>query len=75
MLKSFEYATPAEKITQIKALAKDNAAITVLPEYEGVARVIIESEDHKTINTFKIYLGKEQPEPADDASRDLPVIS
>lgn len=73
VLKSFEYATPAEKITQIKALAKDNAAITVLPEYEGVARVIIESEDHKTINTFKIYLGKEQPEPADDASRDLPV--
>ena len=72
-LNSWEYSTPAEKIAQLEAASRDNAAVTILPEYEGIARVIVQSEDHETINTFKIYLGKNQPDPANDAARDVPV--
>lgn len=72
-LSAWEYSTSAEKIAQLEAISRENAAVTILPEYEGVARVIVESEDHEMINTFKVYLGKNQPDPADDAARDVPV--
>lgn len=70
-LANWTYSTPAEAVAQIEAATRENAAFTVLPEYEGVARVIVESEDHATTNTFTIRLGENQPAPADDASRDV----
>ena len=62
-------ATPAEALTagswnvaekavqEVVPEGKDNAAVTVLPAKDNVVKVLIESEDHKTRNTFVINLG------------------
>lgn len=49
----------------------DNAAVTYIPPYENAAKLIIESEDHSTRNTFTINLGADvsSGDAADD-SRD-----
>ncbi|XCB30724.1 glycoside hydrolase family 2 TIM barrel-domain containing protein [Arcanobacterium hippocoleae] len=70
-LSSWKYMTPAEKIAALDYTAKDNAAVTLLPEYAGVVRLIVEAEDHKARNTFQIFLGQDQPLADDDASRDV----
>ena len=56
----------AEKAVQeVVPEGKDNAAVTVLPAKDNVVKVLIESEDHKTRNTFVINLGV--VDPADDS--------
>lgn len=72
-LKSWEYNTPAEKIVQLKAVPKENAAVTILPAYKGTVRLIVESENHEKLNIFQIHLGKTQTASADDDSRDVPI--
>ena len=57
----------------VKATGAGNAAVTVLPVYEGKVLLIIESEDHKTTSTFTIFVGQEKPLDPSDASNDIPV--
>lgn len=74
-LKKGSYSTPATVIETLDAAAADNAAITILPVYEEEVKIIIESEDHNTKNTFTIHLNGEAEETedrADDDSRDYP---
>ena len=56
----------AEKAVQeVVPEGKDNAAVTVLPAKDNVVKVLIESEDHKTRNTFVINLGVVDPDSKD----------
>ena len=57
----------------VKATGAGNAAVTVLPVYDGKVLVILESEDHKTTSTFTIFVGQEKPLDPSDASNDIPV--
>ena len=57
-LLSGSYKTSAI-IADIKAVSKDNAAITILPKNNNKIIIVIESEDHETINNFVINLGGE----------------
>ncbi len=65
------YDTEAILIDDIKYAGADNAAVTYIPPYENAAKLIIESEDHSTRNTFTINLGADvsSGDAADD-SRD-----
>lgn len=65
------YDTEAILIDDIKYAGADNAAATYIPPYENAAKLIIESEDHSTRNTFTINLGADvsSGDAADD-SRD-----
>lgn len=61
-LASGKYTTSAI-IADVKAEAKDNAAVTVLPKNkDNQIKIIIESEDHKTTNTFTIFLDDKDPD-------------
>ncbi|KAB7789988.1 discoidin domain-containing protein [Bifidobacterium leontopitheci] len=71
-LASGSYNTPA-LVADVEATGKDNASVTVLPAHDNVIRVITESEDHATRETFTINLGKEQPDTADSDARDYPA--
>lgn len=66
------YSTPAPVAT-VEALGADNASVTVLPAYHNEIRILIESEDHNTRNTFTIYLNAEETAVPEDASMDYPV--
>lgn len=70
-LNKFSYKTEA-LLAEVLAKAKDNAAITILPAYNNVVRIIIEAEDKSKINVFKIYLGEKEEVGKDDDSRDIP---
>lgn len=75
VLKKGSYTTPATVVETLEAAAADNAAITILPAYEEEVKIIIESEDHNTKNTFTIRLNgdaEETEDRADDDSRDYP---
>ena len=63
--------TPAVVAELTNLAAKDNAAVTVLPAYNNVVKLIIESEDHKTMNVFEIRLDKEAQPAPDDESNDV----
>lgn len=71
-LASGSYNTPAI-VADVEAVGKDNASVTVLPAHNDVIRVITESEDHATRETFAINLGKEQEDTADSDARDYPA--
>ena len=65
------YNTEAILIDDIQYAGADNAAVTYIPPYENAAKLIIESEDHSTRNTFTINLGAEASSgDAGDDSRD-----
>ncbi|QWT18242.1 discoidin domain-containing protein [Collinsella sp. zg1085] len=64
------YKTPAI-IATVEPVAANNTAVTLLPEHEGVIRMVLESEDHKTVRTMEVVLGEETELPADDDSRDV----
>ena len=71
----YEYTVVVDKVDQavVDATAKDNASVTVLPAYNDVIRIIVESEDHQTRNTYEVRLNEaEQTTPGSD-SRDYPV--
>ena len=70
-LASGSFDTEAVLIDTIQYAGADNAAVTYIPPYENAAKLIIESEDHSTRNTFTINLGAEAAtgDAADD-SRD-----
>ncbi len=71
-LEANAYYTLDETAT-VKAVGADNAAVTVLPVNNKQIPILIESEDHRTRNTFVIYLGQEKPLLPDDDSKDYPV--
>lgn len=61
-LASGKYTTSA-LVADVTPEAKDNAAVTVLPKNENnQIKIIIESEDHKTTNTFTIFLNDKDPD-------------
>ena len=65
------YDTEAILIDDIQYAGADNAAVTYIPPYENAAKLIIESEDHSTRNTFTINLGADVSSgDAADNSRD-----
>lgn len=67
------YSTEALVIEEVTAKTENNTAFNILPEYEGVVRILTESEDHTTRGEYQIILGGE---PAgnnpSDGSRDYP---
>ena len=65
------FDTEAILIDTIQYAGADNAAVTYIPPYENAAKLIIESEDHSTRNTFPINLGVDASAgDAEDDSRD-----
>lgn len=59
VLDSWQYLTPETKLNPpLEASTLDNAALTVLPEHDGIIRLIVESEDHQQRQTFQIFLGR-----------------
>lgn len=63
------YSTPAI-FAEVEAKAADNASVTILPTFNNIKKIIVESEDHNTRNVFEIRLGEETPESGD---RDYPI--
>lgn len=54
-------------VAKIKPEAADNAALTILPQYNDSIKIIIESEDHVTKKVFEIKLGhKPSIDPEDN---------
>lgn len=73
-LEAGSFDTEAVLIDTIRYADADNAAITYIPPYENAAKLIIESEDHSTRNTFTINLGvKALTSDPEDGSRDYPA--
>lgn len=74
-LASGKYTTSAI-LAEVKAEAKDNAAVTVLPKNtDNQIKIIMESEDHKTTNTFTIFLNDKDPDvyyPNEDITPSAP---
>lgn len=74
-LASGKYTTSAI-IADVKPEAKDNAAVTVIPKNkDNQIKIIIESEDHKTTNTFTIFLDDKDPDvyyPTEDLTASSP---
>lgn len=70
-LASGTFNTEAILIDEIQYAGADNAAVTYIPPYENTAKLIVESEDHSTRNTFTINLGAAASTgDPEDASRD-----
>lgn len=66
------YQTPA-LFAEVTAVGADNAATTVLSRYQKEIKILIQSEDNKTTNTFIINLETEAPDRPDSDSEDYPV--
>ncbi|WP_216388605.1 sugar-binding domain-containing protein [Arcanobacterium phocae] len=63
-LDSWSYTSPAAKPQMLEAYSEDNAAVTIVPEFERVSRILVESEDHQTTKMFEIkYTGNLEPDP------------
>lgn len=73
VLEKGTYSTPALVANIENVKGADNAAVTVLPEYKEVVRVIIESEDHATRNVFEIKLNQEANQKPDSSNLDYPI--
>ncbi|MBE6468837.1 MAG: DUF4982 domain-containing protein [Coriobacteriaceae bacterium] len=71
-LEGDSWSTPAI-VAAVETEPRGNAAVTVLPEHEGVVRLLLESEDHNVRKTFAINLGVEEQLAADSGLRDYPV--
>lgn len=63
--------TPALVAKLENIQTKDNASVTELPVYNNVKRLLLESEDHKTMNVFEIRLGSPVPIVPDEPSNDV----
>lgn len=76
-LASGKYTTSAI-IADVQPEAKDNAAVTVIPKNkDNQIKIIIESEDHKTTNTFTIFLDDKDPDvfyPTEDLTASSPSV-
>lgn len=59
------YVSKDGEVKELTAVAADNAAVTIVGAYKGVAHVIVQSEDHKTTKTLVIVLEGWKPEPGD----------
>lgn len=66
------YSTPAI-FAEVEAKAADNASVTILPTFNNIKKIIVESEDHNTRNVFEIRLGEETEETPESGDRDYPV--
>ena len=66
------YSTPAI-FAEVEAKAADNASVTILPTFNNIKKIIVESEDHNTRNVFEIRLGEENEETPESGDRDYPV--
>lgn len=60
-------ANEDDKIS-VTAESQDNAAMTILPEFNNVIKVLVQSEDHKTINTYNIKVERKS-EPVKGADK------
>ena len=60
------WGTKEVEAKTVEAVGADNAAVTVLPTYENAVRIIIESEDHKTTNTFVVNLDADATDDSKD---------
>lgn len=52
----------------VTAESQDNAAMTILPEFNNIIKVLVQSEDHQTINTYNIKVER-QSEPVKGADK------
>ena len=57
----------------VEAKAADNASVTILPTFNNIKKIIVESEDHNTRNVFEIRLGEETEETPESGDRDYPI--
>ncbi|MEY8392970.1 Ig-like domain-containing protein [Lachnospiraceae bacterium 45-W7] len=61
--------------SDIKAVGKDNASVTILPkDAEDVVRILLESEDHSVRDMYQVYFGvsNDSNDNAADDSLDYP---
>lgn len=58
------YTVQADDNVTVNAEAPDtdNAAVTVLPKFNDIIKVLVQSEDHKTVNTYDITIEKDTTE-------------
>lgn len=61
VLNSKQYKTPALVAELENVQGKGNAAVTILPPYNGVVRLILEAEDHSARSVFEIMLDADVP--------------
>ena len=47
--------------------------MTILPTFNNIKKIIVESEDHNTRNVFEIRLGEETEETPESGDRDYPI--
>ena len=66
------YSTPAI-FAEVEEKAADNASVTILPTFNNIKKIIVESEDHNTRNVFEIRLGEETEETPESGDRDYPI--
>lgn len=71
-LEQGSYSTPAI-FAEVEAKAADNASVTILPTFNNIKKIIVESEDHNTRNVFEIRLGEETEETPESGDRDYPI--
>ncbi|MDD7732755.1 MAG: cell wall-binding repeat-containing protein [Firmicutes bacterium] len=74
-LKKEVYQTPALVAELDNVKGKGNAAVTVLPPYQDVVRLITESEDHNLRSVFEIHLNTSLSPSPQDSDRDIPPES
>ncbi|MGV9191676.1 sugar-binding domain-containing protein [Arcanobacterium canis] len=78
-LKAWKFESPEASAKSLEATAPDNAAVTILPQYKAVSRVIVEAEDHSAQKIFEITFAgaphAEQPPavPAPDPNPTAPA--
>lgn len=71
---SYGVESTSLSVDKIDAVGKDNASVTILPANGGKIRILTESEDHVTRETFEVILGQSQAAQMDaaDDSHDYP---
>lgn len=66
--KDYTVSVNEDSEISVTAESKDNAAVTVLPEFNNIIKVLVQSEDHQTINTYNIKLERKS-EPVKGADK------
>ncbi|MCI5839449.1 MAG: glycoside hydrolase family 2 TIM barrel-domain containing protein [Peptoniphilaceae bacterium] len=56
---------------KVEAKSRDNASVTILPQNENEVKIILESEDHETRNTFTVNFASEIETSASSSENDL----
>lgn len=71
-LKAHDYPTEALTVYEAQITSNANASYTMLPEHEGVIRILTQSEDQKAREVYTIRLGQSSTGTVspDDDSRD-----